>query len=90
MIGIYQVQVFEKIGSVVVKSSNLEQSMASKNAVRLNLYNTQEGSKMSAIIYPNKTIMIFSKDDKLVFNWSKKQANQWLVESVAELGYELV
>jgi uncharacterized pyridoxamine 5'-phosphate oxidase family protein len=86
----YQIQVLEKVNGKVVKSSNLEKSMMSNNPVKLNLYNTQEGSKMTVLIHANKTVMVFSPKDTMTFDWTKKEANQWLVESIAELGYELV
>jgi hypothetical protein len=50
----------------------------------------QEGSKMTVLISSNKTVMVFSKTDMITFDWTKKQANAWLIESISELGYELI
>jgi len=86
----YQVKAFEKINGEVVKSNDLHKAMTSNNPVKLNLYNMQEGSKMTVLISSNKTVMVFSKTDMITFDWTKKQANAWLIESISELGYELI
>jgi hypothetical protein len=86
----YQIQVLEKVDGKVIKSNDLEKSMMSNNVVKLNMYNVQEGSQMVALITATKTIMMFSPKDRMEFNWTKKQANAWLIESIVDLGYEII
>lgn len=86
----YNAKVYEIVGNKNFKCNSLSKAMKSDNPVRIELHNLVEDSKLTVLISYKKTYMIFDKKDVMSFDWTKKQANEWLVSSIIELGCKVV